>query len=541
MTNAAPAADDRRWRAPREDRAVLVDPPFDSAGDLLTANQRRRAEWDYDVQGRSLTELAGAARRELIEAARRYTAAYRDVPASTPLDRIVLAGHQPQLFHPGVWLKMFALAGLGRARQATAVNLMIDSDTVKSAGVAVPGGTVEQPTARRIAYDADATEAPFEERRIVDFELLSSFGRRAAEEIARLVPEPIVRDLWPRVVERARETNNLGAALAQGRHRLEGEWGLATLELPQGRVCDLHAFRWFAVHLMAEAPRLRQAYNRAVGDYRRSHRLRSVKHPVPDLTVEGDWTEAPFWIWQIGDPRRRRLFVHRSGDDLVLTDRGPLTIRLPLPAGASAARAVDALAAAAAQGVRLRTRALATTLWARLGLSDLFVHGIGGAKYDRATDDLAREFFGFSSPQYLVVTGTLRLPIDRPPATIEDLRKIERQIRELEFQPDRHLDLDEASPETAINVKKIVAERRKWIETVPARGDGRERCQAIRAANTALQPWVASRRRTLVADRAALVERLRAEAILGSREHPFCLYPEKTLRGFLLAFSRDGT
>ena len=50
-------------------------------------------------------------------------------------------------------------------------------------------------------------------------------------------------------------------------------------------------------------------YNEAVREYRRLYRIRSASHPVPDLAVEGEWQEAPFWIWSQENPRRKRLFV----------------------------------------------------------------------------------------------------------------------------------------------------------------------------------------------------------------------------------------
>ena len=33
----------------------------------------------------------------------------------TSFDRMVVTGHQPELFHPGVWVKNFAVAGSGPA------------------------------------------------------------------------------------------------------------------------------------------------------------------------------------------------------------------------------------------------------------------------------------------------------------------------------------------------------------------------------------------------------------------------------------------
>ena len=50
-----------------------------------------------------------------------YTSQYRDVPerwqrsetlAGAPF---ILSGHQPEMFHPGVWYKNFVLGGLAQA------------------------------------------------------------------------------------------------------------------------------------------------------------------------------------------------------------------------------------------------------------------------------------------------------------------------------------------------------------------------------------------------------------------------------------------
>ena len=45
------------------------------------------------------------------------------------------------------------------------------------------------------------------------------------------------------------------------------------------------------------------------------------------------------------------------------------------------------------EGIRLRPRALTTTMYLRLAMGDLFLHGIGGAKYDQLTDRIIEHFF----------------------------------------------------------------------------------------------------------------------------------------------------
>ena len=132
MTLMSAALEHRRLRAPSADGGRLIEPPLRSVGDLFARNIAAAAEYDYDVQGRPLVQLAAQARAELIEAAWNYTRAYRDVarPTLGPSAPVLLAGHQPQLFHPGVWFKNFVLADVARWHGGVAVNLAIDSDTV---------------------------------------------------------------------------------------------------------------------------------------------------------------------------------------------------------------------------------------------------------------------------------------------------------------------------------------------------------------------------------------------------------------------------
>ena len=91
-------------------------------------------------------------------------------------------------------------------------------------------------------------------------------------------------------------------------------------------------------------------------------------------------SKAPFWIWSTEDPQRRPLFARQAGNEVVISDRHAHTIPLPLTEDGDAAAAAEQLAALSSRGIKLRTRALTTTLFARLVLSDLFLHGIGGAK-----------------------------------------------------------------------------------------------------------------------------------------------------------------
>jgi hypothetical protein len=246
---------------------------------------------------------------------------------------------------------------------------------------------------------------------------------------------------------------------------------------------------------------------------------------VPDLIAVDDWLEAPYWIWDTTNPSRRRLFVRQRGDEIILSDRHDFEAALSLTPEGDAARAVDQLAELAGRGIRIRTRALVTTLFARLLLSDLFLHGIGGAKYDQVTDAIIERFFGLKPPEYMTVTATLRLPIARPEITVEDGRRIGAQLRDQAYHPERYLAVDGDAALAA-----LVERKRQWIATEPTPENARQRCRSIRAANEQMQPYLEAERHQLLDERASIETSLRASAILASREYAFCLYPEAALR-----------
>src|SRR5262249_47225990 len=116
-----------RLRAPEEDGAVLSLPPLNEAGLLLAFNRQRVSVPTLGLLGRSFAELREGARKSAIRCAEEYLhGAGERPPHFASSGPILMAGHQPELFHPGVWVKNFALNGLARAHDAVPLNLIVD-------------------------------------------------------------------------------------------------------------------------------------------------------------------------------------------------------------------------------------------------------------------------------------------------------------------------------------------------------------------------------------------------------------------------------
>ncbi len=245
-----------RLRAPANDGDILVVPPLAQTGELLDVNRGRQPSAEQMLLGRGWTELRRLARAELVEAAKRgaehVSSPERDTPSKVE-GPLFLAGHQPELFHPGVWVKNFALAGMACRHGGLAINLVVDNDTLKSASLRVPVPSTKalpRPHAVTIAFDRWLAEVPFEERRVADAGLFASFGDRVSEALAGWGYEPIIQSFWPDVCRHVATTGLIGESFATARRDLERRWGCHNLEVPLSIVCAGEGFAWFAGQLL---------------------------------------------------------------------------------------------------------------------------------------------------------------------------------------------------------------------------------------------------------------------------------------------------
>jgi hypothetical protein len=525
-----------RYRAPAESGQKLIAPPWDELPGLLAASADWRRTADMAILSQPLSQFASEARCELVAVASQYVRTYFDDAGEPVLsidDPLVLTGHQPEMFHPGVWLKNLAAAALASRGGGLALNLIIDDDACRSTSIRVPAGTQKSPRLESVEFDAPGEDVPWEERRILDEGCWHSFGDRVRRATSPLLSQRMVDRWWELAVERGKATGLVGASLAQARHLAELAWGRHSLELPQSLMCQTAAFRRFACHVLADLPRFVEAYNSTLIDYRRHHGLRNHAQPVPNLAQRDGWLQAPFWVWSIDQPRRRSIYVRPMGGSLVMSDRRTFERSAPLEGMKDPTLADQLLAGWEREGLKLRSRALMTTMFARLAAGDMFIHGIGGAKYDEATDGICQRFFGAPPPPYATISGTLRLPVAQSAGKADAGRNARSRLRELAFHPERYLaEISTADPAAA----RLAAEKRRWVAVPKTAATAADRHRGIVAANAGLQPYLDELRAAAEADLSQAAELRRANRILNSREYAFCLFPCELLEQFLLDF-----
>jgi hypothetical protein len=497
------------YEIPERSGEVLIAPPLDRIGDILAEN--RALSWgEAEILGTPLAEFRARTRSRVLSLAARYSTAAPPLPAHP----LILMGHQPVFFHPGVWMKYFLLTRLRVTLGATGVHLIVDSDATGPITAVVPAYRGDLVRVSETLVDLPE-DVPLEAFRPPTAKEWTEFVGRVAGHVRSVPGERFAARVDALAAGGGRAlsgSRTLGDFLAAVRRAYEAQAGApGYLEVPVSHVAETPEFYAFVLHVVRRAEDFQRSYNAHLEEYRRLHRLRSVANPFPNLAQGDAGIEMPFWVLRGG--RRTDLFVARRGSRLALaTAGGPLATVTPDLSGVEALR--DAPLA-------LRPKAILLTMFARLCLGDLFIHGVGGARYDQVTDAIIADVFGCRPPAYAVATATLHLSLPHEAAPAEERRMLERRLMDLQHNPDRHL-------ETVSEAERLLVGE-KWglireIETMRPGPERRAATRRIREINGRLREALAPEIARIEARLAALDRQTAAGDAAHFREYPYFLF-----------------
>jgi hypothetical protein len=497
-----------RYKIPERSGEVLVDPPLDQIPSMLCAS--RDTDWGRaHVLGIPLAEFRHQARKRALHLAGDPSAGSR--PGDEPL---VVMGHQPLFFHPGVWMKFFLLTRLARQLHVIGLHLIVDSDASGPVTASVPARE-DRPVRRSETLLALPEDVPLGAHRPPTAQEWSGFCERVRAHLATLPAADAVRCFDAFVAGAGpglQGAATLATFLAQARRGYEARAAAPRyLEVTVSSLAETPEFRLFVLHLLQDPQAFRHRYNGRLDEYRRLQRLRSPANPFPNLGEVNGFHETPLWI--VHEGRRADLYAAREGDRVRLRPAGGQII--DVPAGAAG---VEALAGA---GVIIWPKAITLTMFARLCVGDLFIHGVSGGRYDRVTDAVAAETFGCAPPPYVVASATLHLPLLPEREAPEDARALKRRLMDLQHNPERHLDTS-AQP-----IRRLVDEKWDYIRSVEAMRPGPERRAAthrIRELNARLAGGLASEIASLEARLAAMDQASAVRDAIEYRGYPFFLF-----------------
>lgn len=524
------------YRAPREHRLALIVPDPSELPGVVERNRRLLAGYDFKVLGRPVQSLRQSARQAVLTIP--YNCMKHLDPQIKPLHPaapVILTGHQPELYHPGVWLKNFLAGHLAAAVGGVAVNLNVDNDEAHQVTVKAPVMDDGRARVVEVPYLQPTGGLPYEELGVGHLKGDPSGELRRLGVKASLCDA--VEEYWRGLDPEHSRWKTYARVITCARHRLERQYGLWNLEALVSDMARSTEYRVFILDILSHVERFHECYNGGLSLFRKVHHEKNPAQPVPDLGREGWRWELPFWVWRAGS-RRERLWCEVSGERLRLfIDGHPQAFaeisRSQLDGGGEAA--VGVLQAVEAKGIRIRPRALALTLFARVFVGDLFIHGLGGAIYDKVTEEIIRTYYGVEPAEAVMATGTMLLPVETHDVTEADRRSLVRRLRDVRHNPDRLLS---GSQRERDETRRLIDEKRKLLArrgmTRQERADDWRRLHEInRLLANQLDGEPAATHRRLE----SVTDRLAQNALLRNREYSFVLHP----RDEVVEFYREVT
>lgn len=392
--------------------------------------------------------------------------------------------HQPVLFHAGIWVRELVLEQVATSWGWETIYFEADSDECEV--------IAEVPRSNPLRVEqVSLARGILEHLPAPDRAAWTEFCQRLR---AGLPAGLDVRCDW-------QEQPNLARFLACLRWRAGGLQGLGRgwqsswLESPlAARLVE---------PILADPEGFRACFNRALAEERAERRLRSRAHPFPDLRILEGRVELPLWV------ERRPLFYELATDRL-WTDR-------PL------------VAADQWRQLALRPRAMLWTAFCRLSC-DLYLHGAGGAAYDRATDRVLESFYRLEPPAYAVAWLNYRLALPADEDAPARLARVTQELRSLGHNPQRSLP---AHPLAAEKLHLVTA-----LQSAP-RGKRAELTRAIHQINGQLGQQLSSARSRLQAEQAAARHACDELAAARYRGYSWLLVDPEKLRS-ISSLSRPG-
>ncbi len=357
--------------------AVTITPPYEEWRAILASNLMMAQAVHRVIGEECVTDI----RREMLEAARGYSSQLRacalkvGIPIESQSERpsngprpIVMAGHQPIIYHPGILEKTKRLTMIARETGGLALNIAIDTDEGDAGRVLWPLREGEQIHIREGVITTRMKL--YRDQRIA-----------SKAQVAEVFAE-MIRDLHgsgqPEAAERALRASRLYEALEGESAVLANALVRRTLcgdgydEVPLSLLLEAPSVQRFLRRIVDDADSFTATYNATLEAYRTEHKINNPANPFPTMERDSEGIEVP--LWEIVDGTRHRVVI-RPGQ--------------PTPTNSF-----------------LAPRGSIVTLLLRGVCSDLFIHGMGGAKYDQFVNAFARALWGEALPRFVVASAT---------------------------------------------------------------------------------------------------------------------------------------
>ena len=541
-------------KVPQKNKQIFLSPSGDKMGSLLEENEKIFSKYSFAVFNQPFREVRENCRKEVIRRALKFSKKFDpaiEEKINPAYQYIIQTGHQPVFFHPGIWIKNIFINELLKSPlldRSLGLNIILDNDICKDLNLSLPALSsngnliVEEINFLSLTLTPNL---PFEEHPCPSLELITKFTREVIDRLKPLESEnkDILNNFknFARCLENSSrfcsqnyKESNLGEFLSLARRFYEQEIEPVYLEIPFSQICDSDEFLSFFLEIIKNIESFSEIYNKKLDEYRKLFKIRNRAHPSPNLMIKKNFMEVPFWIWGKGDQRRKIFILNEEEKNYLYNDSyGKI-----FPIENDGLKSLFSLKTLLKErGLKIRPKALVLTLYNRLFISDLFVHGLGGAKYDLVTDEIIKKFFKVEPPHFLVVSCTLYLDFKSSPnASDSKVSALKKKARDLEFNPQRYIDELALTKKEKNQIGELAEKKTELIKKIKEASSPVEKhkiSEEIKAINNFMGEKVRLIKHELNKKIEKEEEKEKQAKAYTFREFPYCFFSAKTLRNLL--------
>jgi len=460
------------------------------------------------------------------------------LPGNQPL---ILSGHQPVFFHPGIWAKCLAASLLAEAVQGTACHKVTDTGLGPEFLHRMPE-VEENGKSRCKPIEFFHSKDLKDQEKTVPYAFLPApdfagfkkifsdvqvYGPASVKKNAALFEEKFIKGL--------KENPTWDAFHLFTLKMLDEFSGTSRLYLTASKLWASEPFLEFVTYWLTHLSELSETYNASLDEFRKKYQIKHDLTPLPNLKFEDWWFEIPFW-GVTKYHQRHSLWAKKDGKHFLLRTKGSestFTISLD-----------DFQRDLSGLPISLWPKAMPQTLFCRFYLCDYFIHGVGGSVYEEVNDIFFEKLFKLKALSFGTVTATYFVEPEEEKA-VENILSYEAKVqwweRALSQNPEYLFTKKEswekelphfmlAAFKECFNkpaLQKLAAEKDKLLTEMKTAANKPEIAKKIKETNFTLYEGYTEVIRVLEQGLLDMDKVKTTKDVLSYRQYPFFCYPPK--------------
>ncbi len=391
--------------------------------------------------------------------------------------KIFSTGHQPELFHPGILWKDIFLSKISQEHNATPIHFIVDTDVKEfiyfSVNESSKGLQISRfeyiDSEKKVFYKSELPESI--EKKI------ENLIQKEKNTLSKFIPDDrieYVKEILEEYLSGIKDKTPIYQLNESIRQKILSSYKINIPSFSISELLDFPEYKSFYHKIASDKSNFIQVYNSQLQKYRLEHKIKNAAQPLPDLEPN----ELPFWKLH-SDGNREKIQEIQEGDTIV-------------------------------------PRAITLTMFLRMFVCDLFVHGRGGGRYEEISDGIIREYFQLEASPHIVASATMHLPIKSPfEGTIADEKELQKLLRDTNHSPEKFLPNDH---EFVIRKKQIQA------EFANPSADKKKLHTEISELNEKMKPLVQTEKEKYEKEIQDLPEKIATRKVFEERHFPFFYY-----------------